>query len=403
MGLAEPRAHGQLTGFAAMAAAGAQIALIFALSTLPTPLYGDYRKSFGYDDVTAALLFGAYAVGTMGSLFIFGRLSDQIGRKRVSLPAFAIAAATALLFSFGPTLPALFVARALSGLAVGLSTSAAMAWIAELDPAQNEARASALAVAFNIAGQGFGPFFTGLVVEYGPLKFSLSYVFYFLLLLPFALAVALTRETVKHRRPWPQVSLKPEIEVPRDKRLAFASPGLSNFVLMSLVGFYSAITPSLLEKKLKMESHAAIGGIVAAMFAIGTLTTCLTAKLKPNPAMLSGAALMLPALAFIELAQAFASLAALLAGTACGGAALGFGYHGSMQVASSLAPEDKRAGLMSAYLLCGNAGTVLPVLGVGLVAQSAGQGRATLTFAIVIALLSVSALGFGFFARSQKR
>ena len=120
----------RLEGFAAMAAVGCQIAVVFALSTLPTPLYGDYRNIFGYGDIAASLVYGAYVVGTITSLLFLGRLSDQIGRKKAALPSLALAALAGILFlSADHSLPLLYLARAVTGLAVGMSTGAAVAWV----------------------------------------------------------------------------------------------------------------------------------------------------------------------------------------------------------------------------------------------------------------------------------
>ena len=60
-------------------------------STLLTPLYLIYRRMFGFSEVTLTLIYAVYVVGNLAALFFFGRLSDQIGRRRTSLPAIALA------------------------------------------------------------------------------------------------------------------------------------------------------------------------------------------------------------------------------------------------------------------------------------------------------------------------
>lgn len=392
----------RLEGFPAMAVAGLQIAIVFALSTLPTPLYGDYRKIYGYQDIAASLVYGAYAAGTITSLLFLGRLSDQIGRRRAALPALGIAAIAALLF-----LPAdhsqfsLYLARAATGLAVGMSTGAAVAWMPELDPDHDKRRAALISVAFNIFGLGLGPVLAGVSADVAPKPLQLCFEIYLLSLIPLALAVAVTGETVRDRKPLAQVSFMPKLGVEGGKIMAFLSPAISNFVLFSLVGFYSAITPSMLAKTLHLPSHMLCGLIVGGLFAVGVLTVLAATRLKPKPAMFAGAFMMLPTCAFLALAQVQSSLTALLAGTVAGGIAFGLGYRGSMEVANSLAGEKQRAAVMAAYLLSGNLGTVLPVIGVGTVTQLAGAGVAVPAFAGFVAALSLLALGFGFLARDQ--
>jgi hypothetical protein len=112
---------------------------------------------------------------------------------------------------------------------------------------------------------------------------------------------------------------------------------------------------------------------------------------------------LLPTCGLLATAQAAVSFPALLVGTAPGGIALGLGYRGSMEVANGLAGEEKRAALMAAYLLAGNLGTVLPVIGVGIVTQMAGAGTAVPAFSAFVAVLSLAALGFGAFSKNGSK
>ena len=51
-------------------------------ATLPTPLYPIYEQELGFGGVMVTLIFAAYAVGVTAALLLFGRLSDQVGRRR---------------------------------------------------------------------------------------------------------------------------------------------------------------------------------------------------------------------------------------------------------------------------------------------------------------------------------
>src|SRR4051794_20547720 len=107
-------------GMTAVAVAATELALMFVGATLPTPLYPLYRDAFGFSGVTLALIYAVYVLGNMAALFIFGRLSDQIGRRRVSLVALSIGLASTLVFAFASGTPWLFAARMISGFSTGL-------------------------------------------------------------------------------------------------------------------------------------------------------------------------------------------------------------------------------------------------------------------------------------------
>src|SRR3954449_6504676 len=70
-------------------------AAFFALQaggTLPIPLYVLWQQRFGFTTGTLTLIFAAYALGTLISLFGLAPLSDQLGRRPAMLAAIVLAA-----------------------------------------------------------------------------------------------------------------------------------------------------------------------------------------------------------------------------------------------------------------------------------------------------------------------
>src|SRR3954471_22696971 len=92
-----------------------QVAVLYAGSTLPTPLYVIYSRTLHFSQVTLTLIYAVYVVGTLTVLFLFGRLSDQIGRRIVSQIAIAAAATSTIVFVFAGSLAMVFAGRILSG------------------------------------------------------------------------------------------------------------------------------------------------------------------------------------------------------------------------------------------------------------------------------------------------
>ena len=75
---------------------------MFMGSTLLTPLYVIYQRAFGFTEITLTLVYAVYVVGNLAALFFFGRLSDQVGRRRVNLSAILLGATATLLFLAQP-------------------------------------------------------------------------------------------------------------------------------------------------------------------------------------------------------------------------------------------------------------------------------------------------------------
>jgi hypothetical protein len=379
-----------------------QTLLIFGFTTLPTPLYGDYARSFGFSNLVLTLIYATYVAGTLSVLFLLGRLSDQVGRRPVALIAIAGSGLAAVLFLLADSAAWLFAARLVTGLAAGLSSGTVVAWLKELH-SRNEAKAaSRRTVAVNVLGLGVGPLLCGLLAEFTATPLAAPYLAYLVLLAVLVAGIMRTEDTIQDRRPLEKVDLGIRIGVPQGIRAAFMAPAIANLVLYSMVGFYSALTPGLITKTLHITNHAVSGMLISELFVVGAITVYATAMLSSRAAMLTGFILMLPALGLLVLAEKAASLPALMAGTAFGGAALGAGYRGAIEVGNQIAPSDKRAELISMLFVCGNLGLSVPVIGVGVLAAATSPALADTVFAAVTALFSLAGLGFGFFADGQK-
>ena len=127
---------------------------------------------------------------------MFGRLSDQIGRRRAALPALAVTVLSTIVFLFTDAIAALFWARALSGLGIGVAAGTGNAWLAELVGFADKARATIISTGTNFLGLAFGPLIAGLLAQYAPWPLHLSFVVYLAAVLVVAALIWRTGETV---------------------------------------------------------------------------------------------------------------------------------------------------------------------------------------------------------------
>ena len=342
------------------------------------------------------LVYSAYVIGNVASLFLVGRLSDQIGRKRVVLPALGFAAVATLVFLFAQGTGWLFAARALSGFGIGIAAGSGTAWVAELVPGEDRALGSTLATAANFAGLALGPLLAGFLTQYAPAPLQLSFVAYLVLLALAAFFTAGARETVEKRAPGSAVSLRPRIGVPRGIRARFVSPAATGFANFALVGFYAALAPTVISRDLGVASRATAGLIVCELFTVAAIAVLATRAVASRTAMLAGSALLLPSVALLVAAQALPSLALLVLGMAVNGVAAALCYRGSLQVVNEIAPADKRAEVISSYQIVCFCGNALPVIGVGVLSAALSPLIATQGLAAVVALLACVALAVEF-------
>jgi MFS family permease len=144
------------------------------------------------------------------------------------------------------------------------------------------------------------------------------------------------------------------------------------------------------------QTNVAVGGaVVAELFLVGALAIPATRSLESRSATFGSLVGLLASLALLAAAEALRSMPILLLGTALAGICAAVGYRGSLQVVNQLAPAERRAEVISSYLVVGFLGNSLPVIGVGLLSRISTPVIADLSFATLIAVLAIVALATG--------
>lgn len=384
----------KLTGTAAVSAVAAMIGVAFAGSTLVTPLYVIYKEQFGFSQATLTFVYAAYVIGNLVALLFFGRVSDKIGRRSATIPAMAIAFLSCLVFLFAENVVWLYVARVLSGLGIGIATGTGTAWLAELIARKDKARATTIATSANFGGLATSALISGILAQYAPWPLQLPFVIYLLVLLIVTALIWRTHETVARRQSIGRISLRPKISVPPQIRANFVAPAVAGFGAMALVGFFAAVGPTVLAQELHETNHAIAGALFFEMAIVVAVAILATRKVPSRAAMLNGLGLMVPSVLLIVGAELSASMWLLIAATAWCGVAAGLAYRGSLQVVNQIAPEEKRAAVVSSYFICCFLGNALPVIGIGVISTIASALIADTVFAGLIVAFAVGALGF---------
>lgn len=380
------------------------IAALYAGSTILTPLYPLYRTAFGISPLMVTIVYAVYVIGNLTVLFLFGRLSDQLGRRLITSIAFGLTIVSALVFLFAGGVASLLVGRAINGFAAGLGAGALTAWIAELEPRKNRARAAVVASAGNLGGLAAGGAISGLFAQYLSSSLRIIFVLYLVALLVTTLLVLRVKETVaKKTRSVAELELHPRLGVPADIRLQFIAPACMAFAAFAIGGFFSALTPGMITRELHISNVAVIGGVVTLFFVAACLVAALSRTLASWSAMFWGAGCVFPAVGLLIGAELLRSMPMLTAAAAVGGAAMALSYRGSLQVVNEIAPQEKRAEVVSSYLMMCYLGNALPVLGVGLLATALSPTAAHGVFAIVVAALAATAIFTGVVGRKKER
>jgi MFS family permease len=379
---------GRRAGFASAAFA---LAVAMLGTTLPTPLYGLYRERFGFSELMITVIFATYAAGVIGSLLLFGRLSDQVGRRRVLLPGLALAALSALAFLAADGLALLLVGRVLSGLSAGIFTGTATATLVDLAAPQRRGRATLVAAIAIMGGLGCGPLLAGLLSQSAGSPLRLTFWVDLALLVPAAIAIwAMPEPVVARSRP----RLRPQaLRVPAEVRATFVQAALACFAGYAVLGLFTAVTPAFLAQELGVTSRAVVGLVVFAVFAASMVGQVMLALVPQAAAMPAGCLALVAGMGSFALGLASSSMLLLVLGGVIAGFGQGLAFRAGLEAVNAGAPADQRGEVASSFFVVAYVAISVPVIGEGILAQVIGLRPAGLTFAAAVAGLSITVLG----------
>jgi MFS family permease len=373
-----------------LASAAFALAIAMLGTTLPTPLYVQYRERFGFSELMITVIFAAYAAGVIASLLLFGRLSDQVGRRRVLLAGLALAAISALAFLIADGLALLIVGRVLSGLSAGIFTGTATATLVDLAAPERRARATLLATIANMGGLGCGALLAGLLSQWAGSPLRLTFWVDLALLVPAAIGIwAMPEPVVARSRP----RLRPQaLTVPTEMRATFVEAALAGFAGYAVLGLFTAVAPAFLAQELGVASPAVVGLVVFAVFAASMIGQATLELVPEAVAMPAGCLALIAGMGSLALGLAFSSLALLVLGGVIAGFGHGLAFRAGLAAVNARAPAQQRGEVASSFFVVMYAAISLPVIGVGILAQATGLRPAGLIFAAAVAAVAIVVL-----------
>ncbi|HEX6679531.1 MAG TPA: MFS transporter [Gaiellaceae bacterium] len=358
-------------------------------TTLPTPLYPLFAERYSFGELMVTVIFAVYAFGVIAGLLAFGSLSDEIGRKPVLQLGIALSATSALLFVFAGSLAPIFAGRVFSGLSAGIFTGTATAMLVDLAPGGRRRLGSLVAVVVNLGGLGLGTLLAGLLADYCTSPLRLPFLVQLGLLVPAVLGLVVTPETVERRAFRLRVQ---RLRVPEEVRGVFIRGASVGFGGFAVAGVFGSVAPAFLGQILGLTSHALAGLVVFILFSTSILGQLLVLRLSDRRALVWGCVLLAGGVGLLALALWAESLAALIAAAAVVGTGLGVVIGAGLAAINQRAPIEQRGETASSFFVVMYVGLSLPVIGVGVAAQSFGLREAGIAFSAAVAALVLAVL-----------
>jgi MFS family permease len=368
--------------------------LVMAYSTVPTPLYPLYQQQDGFPVSVVTVVFAAYAVGVVFSLFFVGHLSDGVGRRRMLVIAVLVSASSAVLFLVWTSVPGLIVARLVNGVSIGALTATATAHLGELRsrarPNENAVVAASVSGAANLGGLALGPLIGGLFAEFLPAPLVLPHVVFLVLLLAAALVLTAVPETVDV--PAERPAYRPQrLAAPPSSRSAFVAAGFAAFAGFSLFGLFTSLAPTFLVGTFDQPDHLAAGATAFSVFAAAAAGQVVFARVRLRVQLTVAVTCCAVGLVGVALGAVLPQLAVFLVGGVVAGVGVGLLFRASIATASGLAAPGRRGETLALVFLVAYCGLALPVLAVGLFLLFVPQTTVLLVFSALVLIATVSA------------
>jgi MFS family permease len=384
----------QLSGPAAFAVGSCALVLVFAAAGAPIPLYNTYRAADGLGHGAFATAAVGYFVAAAFALLTLGRLSNHLGRRPVSLAAFACAAAGSLLIGRVHGLGPLLAGRILQGLACGIASSSLGAYIVDTAPSRPRWLAAAITGSAPMVGVPLGALLSGALIEYGPAPRTLVFELIAVCLAVCAALIAFGPETVRSR-PGALGSLRPRLQVPAGSARLLVAAAAAFTATWSLGGFYQAFGPLVIAERLGTTNALVAAAGFSCVMILNPVGAPIAGRWSPVTVMRAGMGLFIVAVVGIVWSLRDGAIAPFLLASLAVGLAQGAASTGAIRALLSKASVDERAGLLATiYLIC-YCGAAAPALVAGELARAFSLLQVAEAYAalgIVAALLAIASI-----------
>jgi MFS transporter, DHA1 family, multidrug resistance protein len=146
------------------------------------PLFPRYAATLGATGIWIGAIFSAFALSRALFLPLFGRLSDDHGRRRLIISGLCMYSLISFLYTLAGSVYEITALRFIHGIASAMVLPVAIAYISEIAPTGEEGRFVGSFASSISLGMSFGPFIGGVISDI----FTMDAVFHAMTLLSLA-------------------------------------------------------------------------------------------------------------------------------------------------------------------------------------------------------------------------
>jgi MFS family permease len=384
------------------------IAVVFLVvmtgTTLPSPLFGLYEQRLHISSLSVTLIYGIYSVGVVVALTVLARFGSGIGLRKRLATGLALSALSAAVFLVTTTLGLLIVARVFSGLAAGLTSGTATSAMIDLGGTHRRARSAVIAVGISFGGLAIGSAMSGGLSDFGGSALTLPFRIDLIASLGIAPALLAVGSGFKDSAASEAVSkdapTSGDVESGSNSIL-FASPQIRRLFIHAVVpggvgfaanGLVAAVAAVFLSEYLNLSNRALAGVVLAILFLATAAGQLIVPRISSRFAPIIGSLGLVAGLALLAITLLAPSVPGLIAASIVIGASAGICTSTGLVILAIAVPKSQLTRMTAWYYVALYGSITVPVIGAGLIAQSAGIATAGLIICIALAVVVAAVL-----------
>ncbi|GED97952.1 MFS transporter [Gordonia crocea] len=365
------------------------LAAVMIGTTMPTPIYAEYERAFGFSVLTVTVVYAMYAVGVLAALMAFGTWSDVLGRRPVLALGIVFAAASDAVFLLADNTAMLLIARIVSGMSAGVFVGTASVAVIEMARGRLATRAPLLATLATVGGLGLGPVIAAMLVTWAPQPLRTSYwVHLGLMVLAAGLVLVVPETRGRHREE--RLGFLP-LTVPPVVRPFFIRAALLGFAGFAVMGLFTALAPTIAARYTGIDSTIGQALLAVTVMAGSLIGQIGGRRLADEIAEAVAIALMVVGMSLLIAALQAGNWELLAAAGVIGGSGQGVAFTRGLSGIAALSPPEHRAATTSAYFVITYIAISVPVVAEGVLATAVGVRTAGTVFAGVVIVLALVA------------
>jgi len=377
-------------------------------TALISPLYPIYQDHWGLSAGDINNIYVLYMIGALAGLVFLGRLGDRIGFVATLLIALCLALIGSLVCMMAQDMAVLSAGRILVGISGTLATSSGVAGLNILAPEAKKPHVALKGSLMVAGGFGLGPVIGGIVGQWVPMPLVSVHIPVLVmivagLVIMSRIAPRMTLSEMRERLTL--ADFMPKLAWPKGSEgVTFALATVLPFITFGVFGLYVSMIPSILRNVLGVGGPMISGGGIAMMLVGSCLTQIALKRMYYFKAALIGLTLLAVSNGILILNLSMGS--ALLFGIGVVIAAMGHGssMFAGAQVVNMISDNTNRSSLTASFWAVGYCGSILPMIGTGMMADRWGLSVAVTVFCSgVIVMCAAGAALFILVAAARRK